>query len=123
MRLALLAFVLWLVSCVTPYQNSFTEMKVGENLYRVTASGNGHTDQRTVESYAFRRAGEVCRHQGFTDFELKSEDRGTQNIQLAGSVNCSTIGGITNCNSRPGANINKHNHTIIFSCYNEDVAH
>ena len=63
----------------TPYQpniagqkvsGGFSEMRVEENRYRVTFSGNSLTSRQTVEGYLLYRAAELTVEQGFDWFAI-----------------------------------------------------
>ena len=78
--IVLLFFII--VGCVrvTPYKKmsgdtccGYRDQHLKNNLYMVTFSGSVQTDRATVTGYAYRRAEEVCKENGYRDYEVLNE--------------------------------------------------
>jgi hypothetical protein len=75
---AALAAVLALAACATPYQptglmGGYSETQLGENVFRVSFSGNGNTEPERAEDFALLRSAEVALEHGFTHFIVIAE--------------------------------------------------
>ena len=75
---AALALALTGCGAETAYQpmgftGGYTEEKLGSDIYLVEFSGNRYTSRPTVTVYAYRRAEEVCRADGFSGYEALDE--------------------------------------------------
>ena len=74
------ALALALTGCgsPTPYQpkayaGGYTEEKLGDDIYLVEFAGNAFISRPKVTVYAYRRAEEVCRADGFSGYETLDE--------------------------------------------------
>ncbi len=71
--------VLILISgCTTPYEKSYSDFRINEDTFSVTAKGNQHTSEEIVERYLFRRASEVTLANGFRFFVFVSQEDRTR---------------------------------------------
>ena len=84
MIVVLFVFILGCFSA-TPYKKlkggeGYADEHIKDSIYVVTFKGNGLTDRATCTKYAFRRAEEVCKENGYGDYKLLNETQ-------TGSVN------------------------------------
>jgi len=79
MKKLLLLTTLLLTHCTTPYQTKgftggYTEMRIAENTYRITISGNARTSAAVLDEYFLRRASEIAIENGFSKFAILGKD-------------------------------------------------
>ena len=107
MILMILSFTL--VSCVTAYQRQaftggFSELQLGENIYKISFKGNALTSRERISDYALLRSAEVTLENGFKYFIILDSDNysktsistrpttseTTGSIGIMGSINTTT---------------------------------
>lgn len=81
LMLAAVASILTACATATPYQpaiksgaSGYSQMKVENNRYSVSFSGNSLTDQETVETYLLYRAAELTVENGYDYFTVADKD-------------------------------------------------
>lgn len=68
--------LIFVPACATPYEKSYSDFRINEDTFSVTAKGNQHTSEEVVERYLFRRASEVTLANDFRFFVfVNQEDR------------------------------------------------
>ena len=77
-HLIFVTLALMMVGCATGYQSrgfsgGFEEMKLGDNLYRVSFSANGFTDSEQADQFLLRRCAEIALEEGFRYFSYSQE--------------------------------------------------
>jgi hypothetical protein len=77
MKIPVIALLLIMASCATPYQKhgftgGFSEELVAKNTYEVTFNGNGYTGRQRVERFLKRRCAELAKENGYTHFIISS---------------------------------------------------
>ncbi len=81
----IIVLLLFITGCglvPTPYQKDdgwkggYVDQHLKDNIYMVTFSGNMSTDRATVSAYAYRRAGEVCRENGYRNYRVLDDIQG-----------------------------------------------
>ena len=77
--------VLALAACATPYQprgllGGYAETQLGENIFRVSFTGNGDTSVERAEDFALLRSAEVALEHGFTHFVVIAEKDQSQYV-------------------------------------------
>ncbi len=81
MNFRLLAFLLFLSACTTPYQKlgkrgGYKEEKLNEHVYRVTFQGNTRTKDEKVYRYFLKRCAELTKLNGYQYFiVMNTEDK------------------------------------------------
>lgn len=83
--LPVLALVLALAACATPYQprgllGGYADTQLGENIFRVSFTGNGDTSVERAEDFALLRSAEVALEHGFTHFVVIAEKDQSQYV-------------------------------------------
>jgi hypothetical protein len=79
MRKVLLAFISFLIiSCATTYQSNsltggYSEMRLGENMFKVSFKGNGYTHAQRAEDLCLLRCAELTVNNGFRYFVIVDE--------------------------------------------------
>ena len=73
MKVIVLALLITLASCATPYQQSgyrggFSESPIAQDTYEVNFQGNGYTGQQLVRDYLKRRCAELTIEMGHTHY-------------------------------------------------------
>ena len=71
-----------LISCATPYQSTgssggYSEVQVGENVFRVTFEGNSSTAPDRVSDYALLRSADLTLERGFRFFVVANDATAT----------------------------------------------
>lgn len=118
MRILILLLMIYQIGCATAYQpmgatGGYTDRAMGSNRWLVTFKGNGYTRSDLVEEYVFQRAQEVCKENGFTDFEIQSPQSSTQTTPTGGYTTqcygrqCTTSGPVM---------INRHVAQVVVLC-------
>lgn len=69
-----------LVSCASPYQENgfiggYNVKDLGQDVYRISYSGNGYTTPETAQVYWLARAADLTLEKGFASFEILSDMR------------------------------------------------
>lgn len=72
-KITSLSIGLFLAGCTTSYQEvgfsgGYDELKIADNLYKVSFSGNGYTSGKRVEDFAMLRSAELTIQNGFKYF-------------------------------------------------------
>jgi hypothetical protein len=129
--LVLLVSMAILTACATPYQErgisgGYSDVKVGKNRYIVSFQGNGFTSAELSRKYVFKRAKELCKDEGYTDFETLDGQEGEINQKLSSSVHCSGTGNgsynnrtvTADCTESGGGNLAHPNNKILITCTN-----
>ena len=125
----LLAFcVVTVVGCATPYQpvgfkGGYSESEMGSDTYLVNFQGNGYTGMGTVQTYALRRAKELCTERGFSDFQA-SAPNGQTNVTLQGGyqTNCYGNSNYANCQTNGPTMVSRHNASVVVRCQGREPA-
>ncbi len=65
--------LLWLSGCQTPYQEmgfdgGVSAAPIGNDMYRISARGNGYTDSTVVQDYVLLKAAETAIQAGHSHF-------------------------------------------------------
>ncbi len=104
------ALMLALVGCQTPYQDmGFTggvsAAPIGGDMYRISARGNGYTDQTMVQDYVLLKAAETTLQSGHTHFVIVGgQDASRQEFgQTPGMMQTNIIGNTAYSTYTPGA--------------------
>ena len=80
-RLAIASLAVF--ACATPYQprairGGYSDMQVGDNVFRVSFEGNGYLSAQTASDYALLRSAELTLEKGFRYFVIAGDEaRGT----------------------------------------------
>lgn len=111
--LAILVTGFGLVGCATGYKakgysGGYYDRKMGANKWLVGFSGNGYTSRSTAQEYAFKRAEELCKEKGFSDWDISNQHENTQSSYVPGSCYGNS------CNS--GFISNKPTIEVVVSC-------
>ncbi|HZR70544.1 MAG TPA: hypothetical protein VFB01_15990 [Burkholderiales bacterium] len=74
-----------LAACATPYQprgllGGYADTQLGENVFRVSFTGNGDTSVERAEDFALLRSAEVALEHGFTHFIVIAEKDQSQYV-------------------------------------------
>ncbi len=82
----MIVLLFFIVGCIraTPYQKmsqgssccGYKDQHLKGNIYKVTFTGNVMTARETVTKYAYQRAGEVCKENGYRNYKILSEVQG-----------------------------------------------
>jgi len=95
-----------LAGCVmkpTPYQpmayaGGYRDTHIHDNIYYVTFKGNAFLDTGTAVQYFHRRAKELCKEKGYTDYRVMSEkDSSNYTATYASTMEKPTYGGQIEC--------------------------
>lgn len=84
--LAAAAVMMVLAGCQTPYQEDgftggVTASPLGENIYRISARGNGYTSSTTIQDYALLKSAETALATNHTHFMIiGGQDASTQSF-------------------------------------------
>lgn len=73
MKIITLLLIAFLTGCATEYQpngftGGFSETQLGENVFRVSFRGNGHTSTERAADFSMLRAAEITLENGFKYF-------------------------------------------------------
>ena len=79
-HLVLFVTALITIGCATAYQHTgftggFTEAQLGENIFQVSFSGNGHTSGKRAADFALLRSSEVAIENGFRYFFIADSEK------------------------------------------------
>ncbi len=82
----MMVLLFFIMGCIraTPYQKmsqgssccGYQDKHLKGNVYMVSFSGNAMTDMETVTKYAYQRAEEVCKQNGYHHYKILSEVQG-----------------------------------------------
>lgn len=106
-----------LAGCATAYQPSglsggYNEaVALGNNRYLVSFDGNGYTSRSVAQSYAIRRAKEVCEEKS-SDFEILQIGGDTSSFQTASTTSCYG----SSCTTNHGYTIEKPTAEVVVQC-------
>jgi len=132
--LGLLASVLLIYSCATPYQSEgmtggFTDTQLSETLWKVSVNGNGFTNKTTVGDYALLRAAELTLEKEYQYFIIASDnqDKASSVAKFGGNYSTTTgnispygnINARTNYSTPTYVPVNKFSNDIIFEMLKE----
>jgi len=128
----LAAGALLLGGCATRYQQSgaqggFTDLRLDDNVFKVTFDGNSFTSANQVEDMALLRASELTLAAGFHYFVVASSQANVEQIQQSTPSQVTTSGTVvgktvqTTSKVTPGTNytINKTSNSMIFVAFTE----
>jgi len=110
-----------LTSCVTAYRphgyrGGYSEAHLGDNVWKVQFVGNGFLSQETVETYALRRAEEVCFDSGFLKLTILEREPRVTSYKLNDTTRCTTNRNVTTCEHIIGRTINKYIMILFVKC-------
>jgi hypothetical protein len=71
--LVILAILLMGCAGPTPYEHSYRDTHIKDNIYFLEVQVNSLTDSCTAISYFYRRAEELCKENGYHDYRIKGE--------------------------------------------------
>lgn len=124
--LAVFCFTLTLVGCATGYKpngwsGGYSEMKLGNDMYKVSFNGNGYTGSERVANYFLRRCAEITKENGFEYFamvdQLASSSQHSLGTTTNGNINQSANGGY-NYNSNSQTNyVTKHSREGVIKLF------
>lgn len=127
MRYLLIAFLVGLSGCATPYQSKgftggYSEVQLDDNVFKVSFRGNGYTGKERAANFALLRSAEVSLRHGFKYFIIADLSATTRDSSYTaptqtttnmnynsygsygyGSANSTTSGGQTYHISKPTA--------------------
>ncbi len=87
MKTILLATVVLLGSCATPYQKEswsggYSDFQLNEKVFKISYRGNGTIGSTTVYQYFLRRCAEVTIENGYLYFIIENEQNQTSHSQI-----------------------------------------
>lgn len=96
------AFALLITGCATGYKPSgwsggYSDMRLGNDMYKVSFNGNGYTGSETVSNYFLRRCAELTIEQGFDYFAIVDQNASSSlhdiGTTTSGNINQNYTGG------------------------------
>lgn len=107
--------------CYTRYHpigffGGYTDRRVGAKKWLVRFDGNGYTSTALAQSYAHRRAQEVCESNGFTQYELLDQSASVAVTRRPDEINCQTYGPTTSCSTRAGRTSERPSVELFITC-------
>tara|TARA_Y100000768_G_scaffold311886_1_gene246520 strand:+ start:9083 stop:9529 length:447 start_codon:yes stop_codon:yes gene_type:complete len=118
--LILLSLLFLLTGCATAYQKEgfgggYNDMKMGEDLYRVSFKGNGYTGSDTVHKFFLRRCAELTLEQGFDYFSTVDQNSNSSSYIISGNTT-----GTIQKNYYGGYNYTANTQNIIVNKHSRD---
>jgi len=105
----IVALLVALAGCQTPYQDmgydgGVSAAPITNNVYRISARGNGFTDPTTVQDYSLLKAAEVTLQSGHTHFIVVDSSNATTRDfgQTPGTFQTNVIGNTAYTTYNPG---------------------
>lgn len=86
-------------SCATSYQpdglaGGYEELRLGENLYSVTFSGNGYTRKKRAVDFCLLRCAEITKENEFKYFTIVSQNNDVTNTSFTSPSSSVTTGSV-----------------------------
>jgi hypothetical protein len=112
--LVLMIVAMLTISCAqkkipTPYEESYKDTHIRDNIYYLQVSTNSVTEQIVAVQYFHRRAKELCLEQGYFDYRINNEVDATKKsnyvsaspgVAMASSSNMPGFAGYVECLKR-----------------------
>ncbi len=129
--------VLVLAGCATAYKpagwgGGYSDMKLQDDLYKVSFGGNAYTSKGKVENYALLRSAELALENGYKYFIIVKNDasiatssfttpaRANTTGSVYGSGNYATYSGTTTVSGGQTYVYNKPSADMTIKCFKED---
>ena len=127
-QLLLFTLSLFVMGCATTYQpksltGGYKEVRLADNIFRVTFNGNGYTSSDRASNYCLLRCAELCIENGFKYFTLVSAVSGNSSSSFTTPAYAQTtfIGntGYTNVYGGQTINVSKPSSSNEIICFKD----
>jgi len=70
-----------------PSKVGYSDFQIGKNKYKVTYTGGVYDDGNKVVEFAYRRAKELCKEKGFSDYEIANTESASNKVNYVNARN------------------------------------